>query len=109
MRKTTMCCGKSRTRLDTATGEGKEDYADANGFMLCSHRLSFFCHERGCGGAIGGPPDPRGGARRARVILMLAEGASYSIEATVPCYRDFINRWRRAFWPKGRRSAGRAL
>src|SRR6476619_1178982 len=37
-------------------------------------------------------------ARRARVILMLAEGASYSmIEATVPCYRDFINRWRRRF------------
>src|SRR5262245_21907130 len=35
-------------------------------------------------------------ARRARVILMLAEGASYSvIEATVPCYRDYINRWRR--------------
>ena len=28
-------------------------------------------------------------ARRARVILMLADGASYStIEATVPCYRD---------------------
>src|SRR6266478_7009586 len=37
-------------------------------------------------------------ARRARVILMLAEGASYStIEATVPCYRDYINRWRRRF------------
>jgi transposase len=35
-------------------------------------------------------------ARRARVILMLADGASYSmIEATIPCYRDFINRWRR--------------
>ena len=41
-------------------------------------------------------------ARRARVILMLAEGASYSmIEATVPCYRDFINRWRRRFVVKG--------
>jgi transposase len=40
-------------------------------------------------------------ARRARVILMLAEGASYStIEATVPCYRDFINRWRRRFLAK---------
>jgi transposase len=37
-------------------------------------------------------------ARRARVILMLADGASYSmIEATVPCYRDYINRWRRRF------------
>ena len=40
-------------------------------------------------------------ARRARVILMLADGASYStIEATVPCYRDFINRWRRRFLAK---------
>ena len=37
-------------------------------------------------------------ARRARVILMLADGRSYStIEATVPCYRDYINRWRRRF------------
>jgi hypothetical protein len=37
-------------------------------------------------------------ARRARVILMLADSASYSmIEATVPCYRDHINRWRRRF------------
>src|SRR5713101_10023924 len=37
-------------------------------------------------------------ARRARVILMLARGDSYStIEATVPCYRDYINRWRRRF------------
>jgi transposase len=37
-------------------------------------------------------------ARRARVILMLAAGASYSaIEAAVPCYRDYINRWRRRF------------
>src|SRR3954463_932226 len=37
-------------------------------------------------------------ARRARVILMLADGASYSmIEAAVPCFRDFINRWRRRF------------
>jgi transposase len=36
--------------------------------------------------------------RRARVILMLADGASYStIEATVPCFRDYINRWRRRF------------
>src|SRR6187549_1859839 len=41
-------------------------------------------------------------ARRARVILMLADGASYSmIEATVSCYRDFINRWRRRFVAKG--------
>jgi transposase len=40
-------------------------------------------------------------ARRARVILMLADGASYSmIEATIPCYRDFINRWRRRFLAK---------
>ena len=37
-------------------------------------------------------------ARRARVILMLANGASYStIEAIVPCYRDYINRWRKRF------------
>src|SRR4029077_3666334 len=37
-------------------------------------------------------------ARRARVILMLAKGDSYStIEATVPCYRDYINRWRGRF------------
>jgi len=37
-------------------------------------------------------------ARRARVILMLANGDSYSrIEATVPCYRDHINRWRHRF------------
>lgn len=37
-------------------------------------------------------------ARRARVILMLADGESYStIEATVPCDRDYINRWRRRF------------
>lgn len=41
-------------------------------------------------------------ARRARVILMLAGGASYStIEATVPCYRDYINRWRRRFLTDG--------
>ena len=37
-------------------------------------------------------------ARRARVILMLADGVSSSrIEAAVPCYRDYINRWRRRF------------
>ena len=37
-------------------------------------------------------------ARRGRVILMLADGASYSaIEAAVPCYRDNVNRWRRRF------------
>jgi transposase len=37
-------------------------------------------------------------ARRARVILMPADGASYSmIEITVPCYRDYINRWRHRF------------
>jgi transposase len=41
------------------------------------------------------------GARRARVILMLANGASYStIEATVPCFRDYINRWRKRFVAK---------
>src|SRR3954470_17070629 len=41
-------------------------------------------------------------ARRARVILMLAQGESYStIEATVPCYRDYINRWRRRFLADG--------
>src|SRR5713101_4547987 len=37
-------------------------------------------------------------ARRARVILMLANGDAYSaIETAVPCYRDYINRWRRRF------------
>src|ERR1700738_2591935 len=37
-------------------------------------------------------------ARRARVILMLADGESYStIEAAIPCYRDYINRRRRRF------------
>src|SRR5499427_1396224 len=37
-------------------------------------------------------------ARRARVILMLADGQSYStIETAIPCYRDYINRWRRRF------------
>jgi transposase len=40
-------------------------------------------------------------ARRARGILMLADGASYSLtEATVPCYRDSINRWGRRFLAK---------
>jgi transposase len=35
-------------------------------------------------------------ARRARVIVMLADGAAYStIERALPCYRDYINRWRR--------------
>src|SRR5204863_9108756 len=37
-------------------------------------------------------------AKRAKVILMLAEGTSYStIEATLWCYRDYVNRWRRRF------------
>jgi transposase len=37
-------------------------------------------------------------ARRSRVILMLAEGESYAtIETAIPCYRDYINRWRRRF------------
>src|SRR5436190_22235013 len=41
-------------------------------------------------------------ARRAPVVLMLADGASYStIETTVPCYRDYINRWRRRFLADG--------
>src|SRR5262245_59817900 len=41
-------------------------------------------------------------ARRARVILMLADGASYSIsEAAVPSCRDCIIRWRRRFLAKG--------
>jgi transposase len=40
-------------------------------------------------------------ARRARVILMLADGASYStIEQALPCFRDYINRWRRRFLAK---------
>ncbi len=37
-------------------------------------------------------------ARRARVILLLADGESYSrIEAAIPCSRAFINGWRRRF------------
>src|SRR5918995_3098750 len=37
-------------------------------------------------------------ARRAQVILMLARGDSFStITATVGCYPDYINRWRRRF------------
>jgi len=37
-------------------------------------------------------------AKRAKVILMLADGTSYStIEATLWCYRDYINRWRQRF------------
>ena len=37
-------------------------------------------------------------ARRARVVLMLADGASYStIAATIPCYPDYITRWRQRF------------
>lgn len=31
-------------------------------------------------------------------MLMLANGEAYStIEAAVPCYRDYIHRWRRRF------------
>ena len=49
-------------------------------------------------------------ARRARVILMLADGASYStIEATVPCFRDYINRWRRRFLARPARRAAAAV
>lgn len=41
-------------------------------------------------------------AKRAKVILMLAEDVPYStIEASLWCYRDFINRWRRRFVAKG--------
>jgi transposase len=41
-------------------------------------------------------------AKRAKVILMLADGTSYStIEATLWCYRDYINRWRRRFVTAG--------
>ena len=37
-------------------------------------------------------------AKRAKIMLMLADGVPYStIEATVWCYRDYINRWRRRF------------
>jgi transposase len=40
-------------------------------------------------------------ARRARVILMLADGVSYSrIEVALACYRDYVNRWRRRFTAK---------
>jgi transposase len=41
-------------------------------------------------------------AKRAKVILMLADGTAYStIEATLWCYRDYINRWRRRFLARG--------
>lgn len=41
-------------------------------------------------------------AKRAKVILMLADGISYStIEATLWCYRDYVNRWRRRFVAHG--------
>ena len=37
-------------------------------------------------------------ARRARVILMLAAGESFTaITATLGCYPDYINRWKRRF------------
>jgi transposase len=37
-------------------------------------------------------------ARRARVVLMLANGESYTtITATLGCYPDYINRWKRRF------------
>jgi transposase len=37
-------------------------------------------------------------ARKAHVILMLADGASFStITATVGCYPDYINRWKQRF------------
>jgi hypothetical protein len=46
------------------------------------------------------PEDPIGGRATRSVILMLADGESYStIEAAIPCYRDYINRWRRQFLP----------
>ena len=48
--------------------------------------------------------------RRARVILTLANGASSStIEATVPCYRDYINRWRRRFLADRLTACGRGI
>jgi transposase len=41
-------------------------------------------------------------AKRAKVILLLADGTSYStIEATLWCYRDYINRWRLRFGAHG--------
>jgi transposase len=41
-------------------------------------------------------------AKRAKVILMLADGTSYStVEATLWCYRDYINRWRQRFVAHG--------
>ena len=37
-------------------------------------------------------------ARRARVVLMLADGALYlTIAARIPCYPDYISRWRQRF------------
>ena len=49
-------------------------------------------------------------ARRARVILMLANGDSYSaIETAIPCYRDYINRWRRRFLADGLGHCRRAI
>src|SRR4051812_25513693 len=36
------------------------------------------------------------GPRRARGVLMMANGEAHpTIETTLPCYRDYINRWRR--------------
>jgi transposase len=41
-------------------------------------------------------------ARRARVILLLADGVSFSaITATVGCYPDYINRWKQRFEQDG--------
>ena len=41
-------------------------------------------------------------SRRARVILLLADGASFSaITATVGCYPDYINRWKQRFEQDG--------
>ena len=49
-------------------------------------------------------------ARRARVILMLANGDSYSaIETAIPCYRDYINQWRAVFWRIASRDCRRAI
>ena len=49
-------------------------------------------------------------AKRAKVILMLADGTSYStIEATLWCYRDYINRWRRRFLAQRLEGADREL
>src|SRR5215204_1990142 len=48
-------------------------------------------------------------ARRAQVILMLADGDAFSaITATVGCYPDYINRWTQRFETERLPACGRS-